>query len=78
MFNRFMARQLIIFSREGVVAQESHGSWQDLASEHISRVMFTVSGSDVFSVLDPVLVLDCDLSGSTSALSTDPDETGHV
>lgn len=40
--------------------------------------MFTVSGSDVLSVLDPVFVLDCDLSGPTSALSTDPDETGHV
>lgn len=40
--------------------------------------MFTVSGSDVLSVPDPVFVLDCDLSGSTSAPSTDPDETGHV
>lgn len=61
-----------------VVAEELHQSRQDLLNDPGSRVMFTVSGPDVFSVLDPVFVLGGDLSGSASALSTHPDETGHV
>lgn len=61
-----------------VVAEELHQSQQDLPNEHDSQVMFTVSGPDVFSVLDPVFVLGGDLSGSALAVSTHPDETGHV
>lgn len=61
-----------------VVVEELHQSRQNLPNEHVSRVMFTLSGPDVFSVLDPVFVLGGDLSGSASALSTHPDETGHV